>query len=266
MLSPGSHPSVQKVPQLRPLVLGIPLALRVAQGEDPFLGTRSLLVAPSAAEGGVEIARLQSVEKRLGLQESAAALRPHQERLRAVGNRLFVGVNDQSCADLGRVPVPELDHLAELVGRVDVKERERNRTRMEGLLRQAKHDGGVFADGVEHHRAFELGDDLADDVDAFRLERPQMVERAVTPRGFNVFRVGGSCRHRQHKKKKPGVCPRAFNPSALVALTSGCLSFEQEGRWRGDPEGPGTTAQHGRTCLNISDINLLEPAFQYLTS
>ena len=54
---------------------------------------------------------------------------------------------------------------------------------MERLLRQPKQDRRVLADRVEHHRAFELGDDLADDVDAFRLERPQMVELRRRARG-----------------------------------------------------------------------------------
>ncbi len=50
---------------------------------------------------------------------------PDQERLRAVGDRLGVGVDDQPRADLGRVAIAELDHLAELVGGVDVQQRER---------------------------------------------------------------------------------------------------------------------------------------------
>ena len=56
-------------------------------------------------------------------------LRADQKRLRAVGNRFGVGVDDQPRADLGRVAIAELDHLAELVGRVDVQQRERNRAR-----------------------------------------------------------------------------------------------------------------------------------------
>ena len=45
---------------------------------------------------------------------------------------------------------------------------------IEGLLRQAQHDGGILADGVEHHRVLELGRDLADDVDALGLEQLEM--------------------------------------------------------------------------------------------
>lgn len=52
--------------------------------------------------------------------------------------------------------------------------RERQLAREEGLARQVKHHGGVFTDRVEHHRVVELGGDLADDVDAFRLQLFQM--------------------------------------------------------------------------------------------
>ena len=47
---------------------------------------------------------------------------------------------------------------------------------IEGLLRQPQHDGGVFADGVEHHRVLELGGDLAEDVDALGLEKLDVVQ------------------------------------------------------------------------------------------
>ena len=73
------------------------------------------------------------------------------------------------------VAVAELDHLAELVGRVDVQQRERNRARIERLLRQPQQHRRVLADRVEHHRPLELGDHLAHDVDALGLERAQVV-------------------------------------------------------------------------------------------
>ena len=46
---------VVEVPQLRPLVLGVPLAELVAEREDALLGPRFLLLAPRPAEGGVEL-------------------------------------------------------------------------------------------------------------------------------------------------------------------------------------------------------------------
>jgi hypothetical protein len=57
-----------------------------------------------------------------------------------------------------------------------VQQRERDRRRVERLLREAQHYGGVFADRVEHHRPLELGRHLANDVDALGFERAQMIE------------------------------------------------------------------------------------------
>src|SRR5690606_5764824 len=49
-----ADPRVVEVPQLGALVLRVPLAEVVAEGEDPLLGPGLLLVAPGAAEDGVE--------------------------------------------------------------------------------------------------------------------------------------------------------------------------------------------------------------------
>ena len=117
--------AVQQVPQLRTLSLRIPLTLVVANGEDALLGARLLLVPACAADGRVEVPGLQPVEERLGLQQSAAALRAYLERLRAVADRLLVRVHDQPRPDGRGHLVPELDHFAELVGGVDVQQRER---------------------------------------------------------------------------------------------------------------------------------------------
>ena len=42
------------VPELRPLVLGVPLAKFIAVGEDALFGARALLVPSAAAEGGLK--------------------------------------------------------------------------------------------------------------------------------------------------------------------------------------------------------------------
>ena len=172
----GPDAAVEQVPELRPLPLGIPLALLVAQREDALLGARPFLVAPGAAERRVEVARFERVEQRPRLEQAAAALRADRERLRAGCDRVGVRVDDQPRADFLRVAVAELDHLPELVRRVDVQERERNRPRIERLLRQAQQHRRVLADRVQHDRPLELGDDLAHDGDAFRFERAEVIE------------------------------------------------------------------------------------------
>ena len=54
-----------------------------------------------------------------------------------------------------------------------------NGTRVKCLLRQADHDGGVLADGVEHDGPLEFGSHLAEDVNTFGFEGTQMGEGAV---------------------------------------------------------------------------------------
>ena len=172
----GAQLAVQQAPELGPLPLRIPLAVAVADREDTLLRARALLVAASAADGRVEVAGLQRVEQRLGLEQPAAALRADLERLRAFADGFFVGVDDQPRADGVGHLVAERDHFLELVGRVDVEERKRNRARVERLLREAQHAGRVLADRVEHHRPLELGDHFPKDLDALGLERTQVIQ------------------------------------------------------------------------------------------
>src|SRR3954462_13164729 len=55
---------VVEVPQLGPLAPRVPASEVVAEGDDALLGSRALLVAPRAAEAGVEAVRLDGVEQR----------------------------------------------------------------------------------------------------------------------------------------------------------------------------------------------------------
>src|SRR5581483_2063652 len=59
-------------PQLGALVLGVPLAEVVPEGEDALLGPGLLLVPPGAPEGGVEALLLDGPQERGGLQPVAA--------------------------------------------------------------------------------------------------------------------------------------------------------------------------------------------------
>src|SRR5207249_1303000 len=137
----------------RALVFGIPLTLGVAERKDPFLGARSLFIAARSADGSVKSAGAQSVQQRFGLQQSTAALGSQAKGIRAIVDRILIGVNDELCAHLPRVPVAELDHLAKFVRGVDVEQRKRNRSGMECLLRQSEQDGRILSDRIQHYGA-----------------------------------------------------------------------------------------------------------------
>ena len=83
---------------------------------------------------------------------------------------LGVLVDDELDARLRGDLVAQRVHVAELPGRIDVQQRERQRRREEGLPRQVQHHRRILADRIEHHRPLGLGDRLAQDVDALGLE------------------------------------------------------------------------------------------------
>src|SRR3954469_6896426 len=71
-----ADPPVVDAPQLRALAARVPLAEVVAEAEDPLLRAGALLVAPRAAERGVEAVLLDRVEQRRRLQPVARRARP----------------------------------------------------------------------------------------------------------------------------------------------------------------------------------------------
>src|SRR5262245_11830937 len=87
-------------------------------------------------------------------------------------------MDDQVEAELARAAVAEGDHVTKLPRRVDVQERERQPGRRERLEGKVEEDGRILADRVQHDRMAALGDRLANDVDALRLELLQMRELA----------------------------------------------------------------------------------------
>src|SRR5437868_2175613 len=83
----------------------------------------------------------------------------------------------------------------------------------EGLAREMKHDRGILAHRIEHYRSRGLGDRLAQDEDAFRLEPVE---------------VGQSAGHRR------GVCPLAHNLSLAARRKRPRLGWSHRGddQWR----------------------------------
>jgi hypothetical protein len=83
----------------------------------------------------------------------------------------MIGVHDQVEPEFAHCAIAEGDHVAELPGRVDVQQRERQLARPERLAGQMQEHSRILADRIEQHRPAELRRRLAEDVDAFRLER-----------------------------------------------------------------------------------------------
>ena len=174
MCSPGLVAPVVQAPQLGTLVLRIPLAELVTEAEDALLRPCLLLVAPGAAEHGIEAVRLDGVEQRRRLQTVARSARTLVLDHTAGVDRVLDRRDDQPRAQLGGPAVAELEHLVEVVPGVDVHQRERDAGGRERLLGDAQHDDGVLAAAEQQARPFELRRHLAHDVDRFSLDRTQV--------------------------------------------------------------------------------------------
>src|SRR3954447_6745915 len=188
---------VVDVPELGPLRAGVPLAEIVAEREDALLRACALLVAAGSADRGIELVLLDRVEERRRLQLVARGARGGLVDDAALVDRLLHACDDQALAELLDAPVAELDHLGEVVTRVDVHDGERELAGPEGFLREAQQHDRVLAAAEEQHRLRELRADLAEDVDRLRLELVEVGERA---RGDAHARTPTSCSRRSRTK------------------------------------------------------------------
>ena len=104
--------------------------------EESLLGTRLLLVSPPSAEDRSETMLSDRVEQGHGLQ--AVATGPWADLLDhlALIDRSLDRRHDQLQAELLDNAVSEVEHLVEVVARVDVHDRKRNLGRCERLDRQ----------------------------------------------------------------------------------------------------------------------------------
>ena len=109
--------AVVERPQLRSLVLRVPLAELVAEGEHPLLGARLLLVPPRAAEDRVVLPRLDRVEQHRGLQLVAHRARSVLLHDAAVVDGFLDAADDEGGAQLVDAAVAVLEHLRESCGR-----------------------------------------------------------------------------------------------------------------------------------------------------
>ena len=103
----------------------IPAAERITKAEDALLGAGLLLVAPGAAEEGIELPRGDGVEQGHRLQPVARlAARPVDVADPAGGDRLGDAAHDEPGPELLDAGVAEGDRLGEVVTGVDVQQRE----------------------------------------------------------------------------------------------------------------------------------------------
>ena len=93
-------------------------------------------------------------------------------------------VGDQVQPHLADHLLAETVHLLKFPACIDMQHRKRQLARKKAL-RAVQHHGRILANGIEHHRVAELRSNLANDMDAFRLQLFQM--RQFVDHGYSRF-------------------------------------------------------------------------------
>src|SRR5467141_777819 len=138
------HSRVVQAPELGSLVLRVPLAELVAEREHALLGARLFLVAPRAADRGVERKLSDRFEQGHRLCSIPAFIEPAQFD-RAAADRILDRAHYEPLAEVRRSRVAECNHLREIVPGVDVHEGKRKLRGTESLLRKAQQHDRILA-------------------------------------------------------------------------------------------------------------------------
>src|SRR6185369_3053836 len=122
----GIDPRIVEVPQLGALIFGIPLTELVTKGEEALLRARLFLVAPRAADGGIEAMVAKAGQQSLRFEEAATILRAKVEGIGARGDGRLIAPDEEVSADLLHASVPEFVHLGKFIARVHVHQWKRD--------------------------------------------------------------------------------------------------------------------------------------------
>ena len=148
----------------------------VAEGVNTLFGAGFLFIATRAAERGIEAVFVQRLLETFGFHDIGMLGAAVNERVNPHRHPFRVFMHQQLAAVGFSGTVTELIHFAEFPAGIDVQQRERQGARIKRFTRQMQHHAGVFTDGVHHHRVREFGGHLTNDMDAFRLQLPQVSE------------------------------------------------------------------------------------------
>src|SRR5438128_5421175 len=182
------------IPELRRLTDDIPLGSFTALAEDALLGPRAFLVPANADDDGLELVLLDHLLQRLRLERRTAD-QPASPVVHPLGERGRVLSDDQLEAQLAGEAIAILDHLGNLVARVDVDQRVRD-VPEQRLARQPEQDRRVLPHRPQHGQPGDLGPGLAQDVQALVFERLEVVQRIAPlrdhPRGPQAYTASRS--------------------------------------------------------------------------
>ena len=224
------------VPELGRLVLEVPAIVLAARAEVALLGARALLVAPDAGDQALE-----AVLGKRRVQAGGLARRRARRRRQGLVHLLDrrAGLDQQLEVPLLAEALAKRIHLLELLAGVDVHDRERH-VAEERLAGEPEHDVAVLAERPQDRDPVELGERLAQDVDALGLEAVQVVHAPAflcsgVASDSRLSRLTGCSDVQAHDSRVPATtaCPAAVGAGRRAEHSDDHAAL-QEAPSRGD--------------------------------
>jgi hypothetical protein len=164
---------VELVPEFRRLVAHVPSAFQPARREHALFRPRRLLVAADAGDQAVEAVFCKRKLQAFGLARGRSRRR-RQRRIDRVDRR--AGLDLQVELPCLAVMVAERVHLRKLPTGIDMHRGERDPAEKR-LARQPDHHVGILSQRPQQRQLLQPRERLAEDVDALRLQRVEVVHR-----------------------------------------------------------------------------------------
>ena len=147
---PLANARIEERPELRTLVLRVPLAKLVAHAHDALLGASPVFVAPAATESDVEAVLRERIEERHALERRYVMRAGREGRHRAPSvDRLLHARDEERLAQRAEMRVAKRDDLGEVVPSIDVHHGERAPCRREGFSREMQEEDRVLSGGEQ---------------------------------------------------------------------------------------------------------------------
>ena len=161
---------VEKIPQLRPLILGIPLPEVIPVGEKTLLGACLLLITSATTQCRIEAILLDRIQQRRDLQAVPRRIRSFFFLNFTLVDRPLNRAHDKASPQLLHKSIPILESLREVMTGIDVHQREGQPGGPESLTGKVGHDDRVLSSREQERGIFKLARRFPQHEDGFRFK------------------------------------------------------------------------------------------------
>src|SRR5690554_7244367 len=147
---------IEQAPQLRTLILRIPLSKLVPVREKTFLSTGLFFVTTTATHSSIKLQLFKGIKEGHCLQFVATGIDARLLLRPSLIYGILHQTNDTLSSGFFHLLIAVIQCFLKIMPGVDVQQRKRNPCRIKCLKRQVKHHNGIFSSWKQHDGIFKL--------------------------------------------------------------------------------------------------------------